>query len=1463
MPIIAYILFLSPNIQTYLCQEIAKDISKSINSPVSIQSVDISPFKSIILNKLYVADNQNDTLIYVKRLESYIDSINFSRKKIFINTLSLDKAYMRYYDTNKNISNLDIFINALSKEEKKDTTTTKSSTWYLNVSNLKIANSKFAYKTYLAKKKRFGMNYDDILAYDLNLKINNIRYTGDSLNYYLSQFSCKEKCGFEIKEFTGKQWITNNQWGLSGVNIKSEHSIAKASLLTFNYKSNENTWSNFISKMKIDYRVSSSTINFIDISYFNDILEGYKELAHVSGRVYGTIDNLKGRNINIQYGEKTIIKGKFFANGLPDIFDTYIEANIEELSTDFRDLENIYLPHYDKKYIKIPSRLKKVGVFSYMGKFNGFINDFVCYGKILTKAGVLKTDILFKPQSKSQGLIFKGDLSARNFRLGDLIMQKNIGRTSFNIHTKGMYKTNNTNGSISGTIKEINIYDYDYKNIKLDGFFSDNFFDGMMSIKDPNIDFNFKGKVDLSTEIAKLNFSSSLKKANLYALNLNTKDKKSNLSFNINSNFTGSGPDNANGTIDINSISYHNNKGKFNLNRFKLKAQTNPHHKDISLESDFIRANIKGNYKINALSQSLKSIFNSYIPKYSFGDIKESHKRSIDSINDFSFKLEIIKADSIVKVLYPNFFIAKNSLIEGNIDTKNKELSLNINSDEIIINEKKLNNINISMKAKDKELEIKSTLSKANIVDNYHLYNISNTIKLRENKLTCDLLWSNWGDKTYSGYISTLSELSNTNKGTNIWQINIMPSNIIVADTTWKIQKSTIEIDSSSVKINNFSIKNSLEKISIDGSISENIEDILKIDIKNINLRNINSIIGLKDFTIKGNLNSSIKINDYYNEKKYISKLNVDKFIINKDTIGNIHLFTKWNEQEQKIALTSILKHKNREEIKITGDYHPSNSIINLNANIKKLQLKPLELYLSDKISQIQGTCSGDINVWGEITKPQIKGEIRFNESKFKINQLQTIYACRDTIKIDPKTIIFDKFQLLDVNNNKTNITGKIKHDNFENINYDLLVRYNNFLSLNTKDNNENMGYGKIFLTGSSHIFGNKELVNVDINAKTNKNSRLFVSLNSNSNVTERNFINFVNHNKQFKNKIKKHIKTTGFNLNCDLEINSDTEIQIILNSKIGDILKTKGNGIINVSMNPKGDFKILGDYTVKKGSYLFTFQDVINKKFKIEEGGYIKWNGNPYDAEINMNAIYSLKTSIRELMLITSNIDTKRKIPVQCKMALSNKLQSPKIKFGIDFPTLDQQTQNLLEGLFINDDEIKKQLLSLLVLNKFYTPEYLRSSAEYTNSSGSNAVGVTSSELLSNQLSNWLSMISNDFDIGINYRPGDDISTDELEVALSTQIFNNKVTINGNVATGKYESQANNIVGDADINIKLDKKGKLQLKAFTRANEYLLYQNTKNTQGLGIFYKEDFDTVKELFIKYTNFIRQNKRKKK
>jgi hypothetical protein len=275
--------------------------------------------------------------------------------------------------------------------------------------------------------------------------------------------------------------------------------------------------------------------------------------------------------------------------------------------------------------------------------------------------------------------------------------------------------------------------------------------------------------------------------------------------------------------------------------------------------------------------------------------------------------------------------------------------------------------------------------------------------------------------------------------------------------------------------------------------------------------------------------------------------------------------------------------------------------------------------------------------------------------------------------------------------------------------------------------------------------------------------------------------------------------------------------------------------------------------------------KNVLNKKFTIEPGGWIRWNGNPFNASIDLLAKYRTKASLSELFGSEEPV-YKSKIPVDCQLFLTGKLMTPTIRFDIDLPQSEEETKMSMKNKINTSEEIDKQVISLLMLNSFYfNPSGTTGTGESFNASPySNAAGTTVSELLSNQLSNWLSQINNDLDIGINYRSDTREKGEEVEVMLGTQLFNDRLTVNGSVdvATNATANASNNIVGEFDIDYKLTKSGRFRVKTYNHINNDLLNENSPYTQGLGFTYREEFNTLGELLRRYWRSISGKKEEK-
>ncbi|HSH52603.1 MAG TPA: translocation/assembly module TamB domain-containing protein, partial [Bacteroidales bacterium] len=389
--------------------------------------------------------------------------------------------------------------------------------------------------------------------------------------------------------------------------------------------------------------------------------------------------------------------------------------------------------------------------------------------------------------------------------------------------------------------------------------------------------------------------------------------------------------------------------------------------------------------------------------------------------------------------------------------------------------------------------------------------------------------------------------------------------------------------------------------------------------------------------------------------------------------------------------------------------------------------------------------------------------------------------------------------------------------------------------------------------------FGN---VFVDISGRTEPNTKINIPISKSGLAEESGFVRFINTPKTSEKLMDDYnVDLSGFRLNFDLEVTPEAEALLIFDSKIGDIIRARGEGNLKMEIDANNNFNMFGDYSIEEGDYLFTLQNVINKKFEIERGGTILWSGAPYNANIDIEAIYNLRTQLTNLFPEDSTDFYRRRIPVECQIYLSDNLMNPSIRFDINLPTADEEINTRVKSTINTQEKLNRQFLSLLVLNSFM-PDQQQGAENYLAESGTAGLGsVTTSELLSNQLSHWLSQISEEWDIGVNYRLADEISSDQIEVALSTQLLNNRVSINSNVGYGGQTTEnATNLVGDFRVDVKLTKNGKLRLKAYNESNDRILYDNAPYTQGVGIFYREEFNSFSELLNRFwSNFSRKKK----
>ncbi len=605
-------------------------------------------------------------------------------------------------------------------------------------------------------------------------------------------------------------------------------------------------------------------------------------------------------------------------------------------------------------------------------------------------------------------------------------------------------------------------------------------------------------------------------------------------------------------------------------------------------------------------------------------------------------------------------------------------------------------------------------------------------------------------------------------------------------------------------------------------------------------------------------INGDIQFINVLKKIDFLADIQVNNFKINEEVIGDVNINSKRNLDKSIFINAEIKKTLSNNTIQkplvFEGLYFPNkyDSSLDFSLYLNQLPVQVASPFLYKWVDNLKGSASGNIIVKGNLKQPDIKGDIKLDAIEFKIFYLNTKYTLSANAAIDNSFIDLRDTDLRDENGNKAALYGGLFHTHLKDFGVDLSIWPQDFMGLNTRKGMNSLFYGKAFVSGTVDINGLfKEAIELDINVEASRGSEMVIPISLVADISEMEFITFVNHKDTLPEKfeIKQIKELSNFSLNMDLSLNPNARVEIILPEDLGNI-QGEGYGDLNLNMNRAGNFTMAGDYQINKGSFLFTVKNVYKKRFDLVTGSSISWTGDPYAGELGMKAIYHVKTSLNTLGA-TQDTSFRSRVPVDCVIGLNGPILNPRVKFGFEFPNSPEEVRQFVFSQIdtTNDAEMSQQMLSLLVLNSFSFSSATGNADFASNVSGS------SLQLVANQLGNWLSQISNDLDVGIKYRPGGIITNDEVEVALSTQLFDDRVSIDGNFGYQNLEnmpsSNTSNIVGDINVEVKITKDGRFRLKAFNRTNIVDLFDNiAPYTQGVGVFYRKEFNFFRDLFLK-------------
>lgn len=1449
---------------------VAEELSDLLNTRVTIGRINIGLLNRIIIDDVLLDDQDEQEMLKVTRLSAKFDIMPFFKGKISISSVQLFGFNINLQKkTPDSPPNFKFVLDAFASND----TVKKDNSLDLRINSILIRRGRMAYHVLSEEETPGKFNAKHIHLQNIIANISLKALSKDSINLGIKRLSLDEKVsGFSLKKMSLKLVANSRQTSIDNFAIELPETSLKLDTIHLIYDSLK-AFDRFTEQVRFSFRTLPSQITLKDISPFLPALSHFKEPISLDMEVKGTVNQLTCSHLEITADNRQFrLKGDVALQDLSHPQDAYVFGTLSELTATTRGV-GFLVRNLSHDYNGVPPVLERLGNVSFRGEVSGYFTDIVTYGQLHTDLGGVNMDLKLS-SDKSKGLFaYSGAVKTTDYKLGKLLANEQLGEITFNLDVHGRHVTDRLPVvELKGLIASVDYSRYRYENITLDGEYKQGGFNGKVALDDPNGSIYLNGDVNVSSRIPTFNFQAIINKLRPHDLNLTSKYPDTEFSLKLRANFTGGSVDEMIGEINVDSLEFMSPEKQYFMNNMNIRASKQNYENQLRLTSEFLTASVEGKFQYHTLPASILNIMRKYVPSLILPP-----KKPIETHNNFQFDIHIYNTDILSTIFDIPLTVYTHSTLKGYFNDPLQRLRVegyfprlqyknNFIESGMILCENPSDHIRARVRL--------TNLKKKGAV------NLSLDAQAKGDNISTTLNWGNSAAVTYSGQLAAVAKFLRTEGEKPLLKamVEVKPTDIILNDTLWQIHPSQVVVDSGKVDVNNFYFSHQDRYVRINGCLSDNPQDSVKVDLKDINMGYVFDIASISDdVNFEGDATGTAYASGVFKKPVMNTRLFIKNFSLNQGRLGDLNIYGEWDNENRGIRLDASIKDISTTPSRVTGIIHPlkPESGLDLNIEANELNLKFLEHYMKSIANDIKGRATGKVHFYGKFKGLNLDGAV-MTDASMNFDILNTHFAIKDTILLAPTGLTFNNIHISDMEGHSGRMNGYLHFQHFKNLNYRFEIQANNMLVMNTKESTDMPFYGTVYGTGNALLTGNAiQGLDVNVAMTTNRNS-IFTYINGSvASATSNQFIKFVDKTPrrtiqdsiqiisyyeqlQQKRQEAEEEQKTDIRLNILVDATPDATMKIIMDPVAGDYISGKGTGNIRTEFYNKGDVKMFGSYQINQGVYKFSLQEVIRKDFVIKNGSTITFNGAPLDANLDIQASYTVNSaSLNDLIPEeSSSIIQQPNVKVNCIMNLSGILVRPTIKLGIELPNERDEVQTLVRNYISTEEQMNMQILYLLGIGKFYTEDA-------RNNQNSNVMSSVLSSTLSGQLNNALSQVfeTNNWNIGTNLSTGDKGWTDmEVEGILSGQLLNNRLLINGNFGYRDNPMANTNFVGDFEAEWLINRSGDIRLKAYNETNDRYYTKTNLTTQGVGIMYKKDFNKWSDLFF-WNKWKLRNKRK--
>lgn len=1432
--------------QQYLGRWVSNVISQKLGTEVTIGRVNPGLLNRIIIDDVVLLDQQHQELLRAARLSVKIDLLPLTKGKISISSAQLFGTQVNIYRHDvKSPFNFQFIVDSLASKDTIDHTPLD-----LCINSLIIRHSSINYDQNDQQMTEGHFNPSHIRLRDISAHINLKTLTDDSLNINVKRLGFSELSGLNVNRLTFRLEAGRQHALLHHLQLQMPNSNIQIDTLSAAYQTDG---ANIIpGSLTYHGSIHDTYITPSDLRSFEPSLKNYQRKIDLQTLFNGTDTQLTVQDLKLTSIENDII---IQASGWLENWQKQPAWHLQMNNIALSDNSIDFLV---KNFKHIPHELSRIGHLQMNGTFDRTLQGETSL-KSMIQSGIGDLDVqLIIAQNQN----FKGHINTEKLDLRQLLANNQFGIVSTQISFNGqLHNQQKPDVTVHGLVDKFEYNDYTYSNIGLDGQYHQGTVSGIFTIDDPNIVAQLQGEVEeeffgkTTTGTHKVFVKGSINHLSPAATKLTNQIGTADLSADIDADFKGSSLNDLQGNLRISNlfVSATDNSLPYRLDNLFISSGYNDGIHYVSLKSDFADAELKGQFDYNTLAQSIANAIGSKLPT-----LPGLPPLSNQTANNFSLRLLLSKTDWLRRFLNVDLILHQPISLQARINDLTREVYLDGDFPSFAYNGAWYSDGNIHITTPSDTIKCDLRVNK--LMDNGHHLNIGVLAKAHQNKITSSFTWDNHNNEArMSGELNSIVQLYRNLNNKQEAHIRMMPSHVILNNGTWEVEPSDILYAENHLLVDHFAVHRGQQHIIVDGIASKRAEDHLTVDLNDVEVAYILDLVNFHSVEFSGKATGKADVTSLFSDFAAYADLKVNEFQFEKGRMGVLHAKAYWNKELQEIDIQAVADDGKEAQTYINGYVSPVHNTIDLDIQADGTYIDFMHNFTRSFLSDITGHAKGNARISGTLDNINLTGKVVV-DGEATVTPLNTTYKLRkDTVVMVPDEIELRSMPVYDKYGNKAILSGGIHHKHLTKLTYDLDVEAENLLAYDFHEFGESTFYGTVYATGNVTIQGRPNEVTINCDVTPQKNSVFVYNAANPDAITKQEFIEWASPETSSQTissgsaNSSRSTRATDTNIYINFLINAtpDATLRLLMDASTNDYISLNGDGAIRATFHNKGPFNMFGTYTVDHGTYGITIQNIIKKNFTFNQGGTIVFGGDPYNAALNLQAVYTVNgVSLSDLNI--GNSFTNNTIRVNCLMNISGQPVAPQVDFDLEMPTVNADEQQMVRSVINGQQEMNQQVVYLLGIGRFYN--------QGANNSASNErsdqTSLAMQSFLSGTLSTQINSLLNQFIKNDNWNFGANISTGnegwhnaEYEGIINGRILNNRLLLNGQFGYRDNATQANpSFIGDFDVQYLLYPNGNLALKVYNQTNDRYFTKSSLNTQGIGVIMKKDFNGLRDLF---------------